>query len=115
EDVHAVQPQAVEGLGVRAPHPGLGEVPFAHVVVRDGEAVGAVVPGAATGSQHPPHLGGDQVLLARVAGQALPETAFAGADPVVRGGVEVADPGVPGRGDRPVGLLVGGDAVEVPQ
>src|SRR5699024_8593849 len=55
------------------------------------------------------------VLLARIAGQALPETAFAGADPVVRGGVEVADPGVPGRGDRPVGLLVGGDAVEVPQ
>src|SRR5699024_209002 len=57
----------------------------------------------------------DQVLLARVPGQALSEAAFAGADPVVRGGVEVADPGVPRGGDRAVGLLVRRLPVEVPQ
>src|SRR5699024_10016427 len=54
-----------------------------------------------------------QVLLARVGGQALTEPALAGAEAVVRGGVEVPDAGLPGGAHRAVGLLVGGGPVEV--
>ena len=115
QDVHPVQAQTLEGLGVRAAHPGLGVVPFAHMVIGHGEGVVHVIAGTGPGQQQPAHLGGDQVLLTRIPRQTLAEPPLAGADPVVGSGVEVADPGLPGGADRPVGLLVAGLPVEVPE
>ena len=115
EDVHAVHPEALEGLRMGAADAGLGEVPLPHVVVRDREGVRHVVPGARPGTQQTSDLRREQILLPRVLVQERAEATLGGADAVVRGGVEVTDPALPRGGDGACGLLVGGGPVEVPE
>src|SRR5205823_4586408 len=113
DDVDSVQAEPFQA-GLKAAAYAVGaEVPHAAVGGGHGEAVREVVAALAGGLQDAADLGGDRVGGTGVFAKDGADSAFGQAEAVVRGGVEVADALLPGRGHRLAGLFLADLGVEV--
>ena len=97
-DVDPVEAEPFPTVAQRTKDSGDGGIP--HTLVGGGHHEACVVESVRTlgsGSQHPADLGGQQEIPPGPVSQRGPEPAFGQSQSVVRCGVEVAHPAVPGR------------------
>ena len=105
--------EPLEALLDRPQHAVATEVPDAPVGRRHVEAFVVALRRGAQRLESPSDLRRQDVLAAGTVGEGRPEATFGEPEPVVRCGVEVADPLFPGGVDRRAGLFVRDRPVEV--